>query len=105
LRIGPTAREIALAPETAFPLSFYFREPPSPTPPCSISLPSRKNLFGNDLQLPAHSNKSIDGPVQLLPVMSGGYLHPDSGLALGYHRIEKPDHIDAFVQKPGGHFL
>ena len=44
-------------------------------------------------------------PVEVLPRMGGAELHPDSGFALGHHRIEKADDVNAFLKQSIGHNL
>lgn len=51
----------------------------------------------------ADGGEGVDGLVDVVGGMGGGYLHSDAGLALGHHGVAETDYVDPFIQQHGGH--
>src|SRR6056297_4078521 len=56
-------------------------------------------------QVPSDAGECINRALEVFALVRGRDLQPDARLALGYHRVEEADHVDAFLEKGVGHLL
>src|SRR5690606_9821187 len=80
------------------------------TPPRTQSFFYLWNLWlrkasGDDTEVAADAGEGVDGAVEVFAGVGGGDLGADAGLALGDHREEEADRVDAFLEQALGELL
>ena len=60
---------------------------------------------GDHTEISANLFKRRQGSIKVLLGVGGAELDPDSGLSFGYHWIEEPMTVDAFLEQCIGHDL